>query len=76
MRTDASWLDRRMIARLGNVLYWAACVLAVLVAVFSLVSFVDSPLQQYDWANLAFRGGIGASVWVVGRALKYVLAGC
>ena len=75
MRTDASWLDRNMIARLGNVLYWAACILAAVVAAFSLVGFVDSPMRQYDWANLAFFGAIGLGVWLVGRALRYVLAG-
>ena len=69
MRTDASWLDRNMVVRLGNVLYWAACILAALVAAFSLV------VWQYDWANLALGGAIGLGVWLVGRALRYVLAG-
>ena len=75
MRTDVSWLDRSMIARLGDVLYWAACILTALVAVFSLVGFVDSPMRQYDWINLAFLGSIGLGVWLSGRALRYVLAG-
>ena len=64
-----------MIVRLGNVLYWAACALAALAAAFSLVGFVDSPMRQQDWANLAFGGAIGLGVWLVGRAFKYVLAG-
>ena len=64
-----------MIARLGNVLYWAACILAASIAVFSLVGFADSPMRQYDWANLAFLGAIGLGVWVVGRALRYILTG-
>ena len=75
MRTDASWLDRGMIVRLGNVLYWTACILTALVAAFTLFDFVTSSMRQENWLNLAFGGAIGLGVWLVGRALKYILTG-
>ena len=60
-----------MLARLGNVLYWAACLLTLV------------PLLAFGW--MAFDNGgivpfvigilIAGLIWLVGRACRYVLAG-
>lgn len=61
-----------MAARLGNVLYWAACLVAAITIFFSVWSIVsvgwfrDAVLIQFGFALL---------VWLVGRAAKYVLGG-
>jgi hypothetical protein len=58
---------------LSSVLYWSACALALgwLCFVF-LATYADS---QRDWSSALAVGLIGAAViWIVGGAVKYVLA--
>jgi hypothetical protein len=74
-----------MAARLGNVLYWLGCAIAV---VFGLVFFVallsgvpghevhdgyGLSLTVYGWR--ALYAGLAVGGWLVGRASRYILAG-
>lgn len=64
-----------MAARLGYVLYWASCILAVL-AVAAGFGIASTMIQQAD-VNL-FRGvgvAAGALIWLAGRGLKYIFSG-
>lgn len=61
--------ETNMIGRLGNVLYWTGCVFAVLVPVFAFLA------EGQDWEVLSLGGLIGLGVWLIGRALRYVLTG-
>jgi len=56
-----------MLARLGDVLYGTACVLAVLFAL--IISLI--PGNNYKPEN--FIGVV--VIWLIGRACRYVLAG-
>ena len=59
-----------MLARLGNVIYWMTCGLAILV----LSMFVS--LAMKDGWGLVLYGIMAATmIWVVGRAVRSVLAG-
>ena len=66
--------EGKVLARLGDVLYWLGCILAAIVAGWGAV--------------VCFRGEHGGdpylfsvvavaafSVWVIGRALRYILSG-
>ena len=61
-----------MIDRLGDVLYWTGCILAALVGAGSLFVFWDNPQRA---EGLLLSSTIALGVWLIGRALKYVLAG-
>jgi len=69
----------KLLARLGNAVYWAACAVAVGCIFLSLLGFgvdlfhliQDEPSK----ADNIFMFVFGVFVWVVGRALRYVLAG-
>ena len=64
---------RTVIARLGEVLYWLACGIAVLLALAGLWFIL------FGWADNAVIGLIFlmmvGPVWLAGRACLYVLAG-
>jgi hypothetical protein len=65
-----------VIDRLANVLYWAACLLAV--ALIGLGIFVMfSPYANADAkVVLPLFCGVGAiAIWLIGRAIRYVLSG-
>jgi hypothetical protein len=58
-----------MVARLSNVLYWVGCIVAALiVALFQVLAFQE---PQYEW-GMAISG---LAPWLIGRALRYILAG-
>ena len=61
-----------MIDRLGNVLYWAACLLAVVAIVFGGWAFAVGILNPVGL--VMFVGG-GIVIWLIGRAIRYVLSG-
>jgi hypothetical protein len=63
-----------MASRLGQVVYWISCVLAVLwAAVFILA---PTSQAQPEWGFLVGVAIVGAGViWAVGRAIRYVLVG-
>jgi hypothetical protein len=63
-----------MAARLGDVLYWAACLIAGLFLVLAGGQFVfggDSDRVIFAIILLA----IAIITWLIGRAIRYVLAG-
>ena len=63
-----------MLSRLGDVLYWLGCILAAIVVVWGGVfafrgDNADDPYLFSVVAVAAF------AIWVVGRALRYILSG-
>lgn len=70
-----------MLARLGDVLYWAGCILAVVPIGFVVcVMIADGGLQSppqtlFELWPFAALLGISAVPWLIGRACRYVLAG-
>ena len=70
--------EKGIVYRLGWVLYWAACIVAVPSALFGLVALVTSVYghdlpRSLIWALLLFPFAI--VVWLIGRGIRYVLAG-
>ena len=64
-----------MIVRAGNVVYWAASVIALTWAGLALWAEA-SQYQDIRWEKWAFGGlGVSALIWISGRAIKYVLVG-
>jgi hypothetical protein len=61
-----------MAARLGQVLYWAGCVLAILTIVIGVYL---SWYERDAWEMRAIVFVIAALFWLIGRACRYVLAG-
>jgi hypothetical protein len=63
-----------MLARLGDVLYWAACGLAVLFLLLSasVVVFGEGDSRTF---GITWTAVLGVLVWLFGRACRYVLAG-
>lgn len=67
-----------MLARLGNVIYWAANLfVGLLLAVFLAAYFFSagSMAQTQPGGTLAYLALYAVPIWLVGRAIKYVLAG-
>jgi hypothetical protein len=63
-----------MAERLGDVLYRAACIAAVLWAIFILV--VAPALAQPGWTIWTPVAAAGAvAIWGIGRAARYLLSG-
>lgn len=64
-----------MAARLGYVLYWFCCIVAGLAAWWWYSNVADMPkhtLGTFEWGFLAVLVGVP---WLIGRALRFVLAG-
>jgi hypothetical protein len=57
-----------MLARLGDVLYWAGCQLAVLLVAAATVLVLNL-------FELLILIGLAVIVWMISRACRYVLAG-
>lgn len=62
-----------MVGRLANVLYWLGCGIAGLFFALALASayFLTPPDATLSWFLLASS----LVSWLVGRAIRYVLAG-
>jgi hypothetical protein len=63
-----------MAARSSNQIYWAACIAAVLWALF--VFAIDAAQAHPDWTTstpVAIGGAV--VIWICGRAVRYVLDG-
>jgi hypothetical protein len=61
-----------MVVRLGNLIYWAACIGAVLWAIFVLLVTADLP--HPDWTISVPIAIVGAvAIWSLGLAARYVL---
>ncbi len=63
----------KMLARLGQVIYWGASGIAVILALVVALSFATG--TQNTGAGWYIIGGFALLVWLGGRAAKYVLAG-
>ncbi len=63
-----------MAERLGNVLYWTGCLIAaaLLVGGYLLMSGGGYKLQPFDYVVI---GAPAVVAWLIGRALRYILAG-
>jgi hypothetical protein len=60
-----------MLARLGNVLYWAACIIAVILVGIG----IEQVSQPRNNSGVFFFFAVPALIiWAVGRALRYILA--
>jgi len=64
-----------MAARLGQVLYWAACGLALLTFGFVAYLILIVGVPHEDWPVIGIISAMGVVVWLIGRAFLYVLAG-
>ncbi len=62
-----------MAARLGNVLYWIGCGIAVLSLIFAATLLVGAHRDDKLIAGLPLIAGVLA--WLAGRAARYVLGG-
>jgi hypothetical protein len=62
-----------MTDRLGNIIYFAACALALVWAGSTLLAEAGSG-DQVRWGEWALGGLVqSALIWGVGRAVKYIL---
>jgi hypothetical protein len=57
-----------MLARLGDVLYWVGCLLAVLLVAAATVLVLNL-------FELLILTGLAVIIWMISRACRYVLAG-
>lgn len=62
-----------MTARLGNVLYWAGCAIAGLIALGCIAVGFSGRDDSTITALLLFAPAV--VVYLIGRALRYILAG-
>ena len=69
-----------MAARLGNVVYWLGCIVAALFALAALAVVLPlfygqalTATDAYFYLILYITGAVGS--WLLGRAVRYVLAG-
>ncbi|KAA0583359.1 hypothetical protein FZ983_01715 [Azospirillum sp. B21] len=62
-----------MIARLGNVLYWAGCGIAVLILIFA--ALLATELESGQRWNALSVALMAVAPWLLGLACRYVLAG-
>jgi hypothetical protein len=61
-----------MLARLGQVFYWAACAFATLLLGFGVYAYSNGTGGD-RWTPLIFFWLVGFAVWVLGRAVLYIL---
>ena len=72
--------EKGIVYRLGWVLYWAFCTiagLAALLAGIGIIASIEGAMDQ-DESAISFWLGLGFfafMVWLMGRAIRYVLAG-
>jgi hypothetical protein len=68
-----------MAARLGEVIYWFGCGIAILLIggppAMIFYNWTNNNLGQVDSVGLSIIFACGIIAWLVGRAAKYVLAG-
>jgi hypothetical protein len=63
-----------MLARLGDVLYWAGCLLGILLVVAAVALYnVGTGGDKVVIPPILI--GFAVVVWLIGRACRYVLAG-
>src|SRR5262249_43123698 len=81
--THSRWTVRarasHMAARLGYVLYWAGSATAALLIGLPVLGILYNWMAELprppDYFALGFFIGCGLLVWIIARALRYVLSG-
>ena len=72
---ERSRLERQgTLARLGTVLYWAATAIAIALIVFAVFAYFTAT-GSGALAGALFIVALAGLVWLIGRAILYVLAG-
>ena len=64
-----------VITRFANVIYWACCVLALIWLASWLYAMATAPVIIDRGAMLAVTFGGAAVIWMIGRAIRYVMIG-
>lgn len=64
-----------MLERLGDVLYWVACGLALVAFAVGCLIAISFPAMWDRLMFTAVAAGAAGVLWLVGRACQYVLAG-
>lgn len=64
-----------MLARIGNVVYWAMCAGAALMLVGGTTSILRAEDTTDQWLLVAGAAFFAFLIWLAGRAVLYVLAG-
>lgn len=73
MQKEKSKEPTTMLGRLGNVLYWAGCIFAILGLVHGIVT---AEFAGGDGTSQFFHGLFyGLPFWLLGWAARYVLTG-
>ena len=63
-----------MAARLGNVLYWLGCIVAVVTAAIGAFVWFNRT-EPGDVVTVIILVVLAAIAWLIGRGCRYVLAG-
>jgi hypothetical protein len=65
-----------MLARLEDVLYWTGCLVGILLVAAAVAFYSSAAIKPAEVVLIsALLIGLGAVVWLIGRACRYVLAG-
>ena len=59
-------------ARLGRALYWLCCIIAALLIALAVIGFYNEGGELFFKILVAIMAVV---VWLLGRGLKYILAG-
>lgn len=63
-----------MAARFGNFIYWAATIIALIIAAFGAWAVVDHPLVADPvWIIIIPLWIVAFVIWAIGRGVRYVL---
>jgi len=65
-----------MLARLGNVFYWLGCGIAALIFAGGVAEWFGEAQYRADGRQVIIFFAVAAFViWLIGRALRYILSG-
>jgi hypothetical protein len=59
-----------MLARLGKILYWIGCIVAVLIATIVTAFLVVSEPGPDNWSMATSDLGLALAIWLTGLALR------
>jgi hypothetical protein len=64
-----------MAGRIGNVIYWLACIVAALIAIAGVAIYLAEGHRRSDGIGITLGFFIAAFIaWLIGRAFLYVLS--
>jgi hypothetical protein len=64
-----------MAARLGQVIYWAASLVSGLLGIGGIVMSFFSTVEDHVFLAIIFCFFPAAVIWLIGRGIKFILAG-